>query len=81
MDFFKAPWMPFKNECLACGCSDGVLSYNWSRKNTGEKVPAHYYAHTIFSFRCSSCGTITVYEYLPMITRILTKDEYEVNDG
>jgi hypothetical protein len=59
----------FNDCCPVCGSSNGYITFEWSTVPE-KRSPAWMKGHEIMNFRCE-CGTKTVIERLPVITRIV----------
>jgi hypothetical protein len=73
----KDTYLIFNNKCGVCGCKEGVLTYDWAEYPDGMKGFAFSQGHTINQFRCCDCGAITVYECIPIISKIYYPEKVE----
>ena len=58
----------FNDECPLCGSKEGYITFQWSNDMDMTRY-AWMRGHEIMQFTCK-CGTQTVIERLPIITRI-----------
>ena len=61
----------FNDCCPVCGSSEGYITFQWSNDKDATRY-AWMRGHEIMEFACR-CGTKTVIERLPVITRIVVE--------
>jgi hypothetical protein len=59
----------FNDACPVCGSSEGYITFVWSTE-PNQRTPSWLKGHEIMTFTCR-CGTRTVIERLPIITKVM----------